>query len=242
MAKKDKSDTKKTAKGAGQAAGAGSNQRARAGAGAGSAGSSSSGAESGRSYELKSGAVDRLAGAEKDNVPAYSEEELNRYKKHRGKKIPTWLKVVLIKAWFAGAVCFFILWGLGVYLQNQIDMLFVLGMVMGLVTDLLVNPLLRFIEEQPGDNDCWMMHPKKGMGSFFLNIVHGYLVLALVFTAYNLVNLAIARASGQSDRVAIGVEPFLFGIFCMVFDVLLVGLRNMARSIVRDAKESARRG
>ena len=118
----------------------------------------------GKNYNLKSDAVEKLTGSD---APEYSEEELNRYRRKRRFRLSDTAKVVFIKAWFAGAVCFFFLWGLGTYINSTIDVLFVLGVALGMVTDLLTNNVLRFIEKSPNQNDKWMMFPRKKNGIFF---------------------------------------------------------------------------
>ena len=130
-----------------------------------------------KNYNLKSEAVETLAGADTEEAPVYSQEELNRYRTPKGFHIPEWAKIVLIKAWFAGAVCFFILWGLGLYIGHMLDMLFVLGAVLGMVNDVLVGSILRFMEKTPGENDGWLFFRKKGLGSFFGNIVYAFLII-----------------------------------------------------------------
>ena len=92
-----------------------------------------------RNYELKSEAVDKLLEAEAGDVPEFSQEELKKYRSKGGIQIPQPLKVILLKAWFAGAVCYFILWGLGMYIYSLIDMLFIMGIVLGMVTDFLLT-------------------------------------------------------------------------------------------------------
>ena len=54
-------------------------------------------------YDLYTGAVDDLVNATRENTPRYSEEELNKYRGRVRKKLPQWLKVSLIKAWFYGS-------------------------------------------------------------------------------------------------------------------------------------------
>ena len=91
-------------------------------------------------YQLHTDAVEDLVSATKENTPRYSEEELNKYRSGKTKrKFPQWLKVLGIKTWFYGAVCFFVFWGLGMYLADQWDLYFVAGIVLGMVTDLLIN-------------------------------------------------------------------------------------------------------
>ena len=193
-----------------------------------------------KNYNLQSDAVEALAGADESNTPEYSQEELKKYRSRSGIKVPKLLKILAIKAWFFGAVCYFVLWGLGMYIPNLIDMMFVLGVVLGMVTDLLTNNVIRFIEAVPGENDEWLLFPQKGMVGFGLHLLYGLVLMLGVFTLYDMVNVAINAITGQTDVVPLGVEPILFGIFCLGFDLLLIGIKRLLRRILADAKASAR--
>ncbi len=189
-----------------------------------------------KNYELKSDAVEKLLKAEQGDVPEFSEEELKKYRSKGGIKIADPVKVLLLKAWFAGAVCYFILWGLGMYIYSLVDMLFILGIVLGMVTDLLTNNVIRFIEKSPGENDKWLMLPQKGMVSFFGNMVYALVVIFCVYVLYGSINKIAVAIIGNADTVPLGVEPVLFGIFCMGFDVLFVGCKNLLKRIISDAR------
>lgn len=191
-------------------------------------------------YNLKSDAVDALANADSEPAPEYTQEELDRYRSRKGKGIPEIVKILFIKAWFAGAVCFFFLWGLGTYIGNMIDMLFILGVALGLVTDLLVNNVLRFIEQTDGANDRYMMFPKKSTLNLFLNVLYSFLIVGSVYSTYNLINSILITISGNPDTVPLGVEPILFGIFCLGFDMLFVTVKNVMKDILNQAKEKVR--
>lgn len=191
-----------------------------------------------KNYELKSDAVDKLLKAEKGDVPEFSEEELRKYKTGGKFKIPNVVKVLFLKAWFAGAVCYFILWGLGFYINNLIDMLFVLGVVLGMATDLLTNNVLRFIESTPGENDKWLMFPKKGMVSFFLNMVYAIVLIICVYFLYGVINRTLIAVMGNPEQVPLGVEPVMFGIFTMGFDVLFIKCKDLMNQIIKDARRS----
>lgn len=188
-------------------------------------------------YKLHTKAVDDLADQDPNHVPEYSEEELKRYRKKGGIHLPEWLKACLIKAWFAGAVCFFIFWGLGIYVPNMLDMMVVLGIVLGIVTDLMVNNIFRFYEETPGANDKWMMFPKKRYSNFFFNMVYGFVLLFCVYTWYQFLNGMILAIAGPMDTVPIGVEPVLFGTFYTAFDMLFIGMKHLFLRVVADAKK-----
>ena len=191
----------------------------------------------GRYYDLKSSALDDLVNARRGKSRQYSMEELSKYRRGKHFHFPDWLKVVFVKAWFAGAVCFFFLWGLGLYIHSTIDMLFVLGIALGFSTDLLANNVIRFIEKTPGANDRWMMFPKKNYISLVLNVLYSFAVLFCVYTTYTQVNEAIVRLNEQPDTVPLGVEPLLFGILCMLFDLLFVWIKQTFLRVVRDARD-----
>ena len=186
-------------------------------------------------YDLKTKAVDDLVTADESNSPEVSKEELRRYRSGPKLQVADWVKLLLIKAWFAGAVCFFFIWGLGGYLADQLDLLFVTGFALGTVTDLLTNPMLRFFERTPGEHSAWMMFPKKGFVTLPLNILYGYVVLGLVYTLYTAINAVIARITGDFEHVALGVEPILFGVFCLGVDLLLLQAKHLLVRIFRDA-------
>lgn len=189
-------------------------------------------------YHLKRDAIEDLVTADRSNSPQVSEAELRKYRSGSKKQIPETLKVLFIKFWFAGAVCFFFLWGLGTYVRALLDLLVITGLALGFVTDLLTNNVLRFIAKRPGGNDKWMMWSKKGFVSLPLNIVHSCTILFLVYTVYNALNMMLIRMSGAAeDAVPLGVEPLLFGLLYMACDLLLIGAKHMAGNILRDARK-----
>ncbi len=190
-------------------------------------------------YKLHTRAVDDLIHADESNSPPVSEEELRKYRSGSRLKLSDTLKAVLIKLWFAGAVCFFILWGLGTYVTAQLDMMLILGIALGVVKDLLENNVFRFFAKEEGDNDRWMMFPQKKYATFFLNILYSYVILLCVFLTYNLINIVILKITGDSSgTVPLGVEPILFGTFCMAFDLLFIGMKRLLRRIVSDARKN----
>ena len=191
-------------------------------------------------YALKTQAVEDLVTANEANSPEVSREELRKYTSRSRLQLADWMKLLIIKWWFAAAVCFFCLWGLGTYIQNLLDLLAITGVAMGFVTDLLTNPVLRFAAQTKGANDRWMMYPKKGFISLPLNVLHACTVLFLVYTAYNALNrLLISLGGFKADAVPFGVEPILFGLIYLGFDMLLITLKHMGQNMVKDARKRA---
>lgn len=187
-------------------------------------------------YALHTGAVDDLVNTTAENAPHYSKEELEKYRSGKTKfRIPEAVKVLLIKFWFYGAVCFFVFMGLGTYVVNQWDMLFIGAVVLGMVTDLLINHFLRFTEKMAGGSRRWMMVTRRGAVGFFMNLVYGFVLMAGVVLIYNLVNMALISVFGSKQML--GVEPLLFGVFATLADMLLIFMKRTLINIVEDAKK-----
>lgn len=184
-------------------------------------------------YKLHSGAVNDLVTANEENSPVVSEAELRKYRSGSKIKLSETVKALLVKFWFNGSVCFFFFLGLGNYLRDLLDQLFVLGLAMGIITDILVNNVLRFIARPEGANDRWMMIPKKQLSSLFLNIAYAYVVLFFVYMFYNLVNTVLQSTGGS----VLSVEPLLFGLFYLGFDLLFISMKKLMIRIINDAKK-----
>ena len=190
-------------------------------------------------YRLKTDAVDRLVDAK--NAPEVSEKEIRKYTSKRKFHLPMWLKIVLVKFWFAGAVCYFFLWGLGFYLHG-IDLMVVLAIGLGVVTDLMVNKLLRSFETEPGENNKWMMVTVRKFWSIFVNVLYAGIVLYCVFQSYYTANVLMGvdpNVGSAEAESMLGVEPILFGIMYLGFDMLFIIIKRTLINIFRDAGEKA---
>lgn len=178
-------------------------------------------------YDLKTKAVDDLVNADESNSPQVTDEELERYGGRKKRGLPNWLKVCFIKFWFPASVCYFFFWGLSGFVADMLDLMFVTAVVLGMVTDLLTNNVLRFFAQTEGENDRWMMFPKKRFITFFLNIFYSFLLMFLVFSIYTGVNkILIAITGAPEDSVLLGVGPILFGVFYLICDLLLTAGKN----------------
>lgn len=186
-------------------------------------------------YQLKTDAVERLV--DTADAPEVSDEELKKYTSKGKFHIPAWLKIVFIKFWFSGAICYFFLWGLGLYIQG-LDLMFVLAVGLGVANDLMVNKLLRNFEPNEGDYDKWMMVTVRKFWSIFVNVIYSGFVLFCVFQTYYSINMMLgvnANATAEQAESMLGVEPILFGLFYMGFDLLLIKIKNTFIKILRDA-------
>ena len=86
-----------------------------------------------------------------------------------------------------------------------------------------------------------MMFPKKKFMTFFWNILYAYVVLALVVLVYTGINMVIIHITGTPADGAppLGVEPVLFGVFCLGADMLLIEIKRLILRLFGGLKKKA---
>ena len=144
-------------------------------------------------------------------------KETITYKK---KKLPLWLKAVLIKAWFAGAVFFFMGMGLFINSADQLDITLAIGLVLGIITDVMVNRIFVRMEHGKEEYHPYMMFPQKSVLNFFLNVVYGIILSFLIAYTYNLLNIILIGIKGLPETaIVMGAEPVTFGLIFLAYDI-----------------------
>lgn len=186
-------------------------------------------------YQLKTDAVEKLVNAK--DAPEVSDEEIRKYTSKGKFHIPTWLKIAFAKFWFSGAVCYFFFWGLGTRVRDFLDLFAITAMAMGVITDLLLNNILRSLETEEKGSNKWMFVTLRKHWSIFLNILYAGVIMFCVYQSYFGINTALVGAPGTTDKIAVGVEPILFGILYMGFDMFFIMLKNVFVKIFRDAEK-----
>ncbi len=170
------------------------------------------------------------------------QKQFDPYKVDKLSRIPTWLKAVFIKWWFAGAVCYFVMMGIG--LGDSLDAMVLGGAFMGIIVDVLVNPLFRYMESDRKEYNDYMMFPFpfKQFWTFFTNILYYILVLACVQGCYVGLNELINLIKGTSHQLQVGVEPLLFAVFAVAVDMAFIGIKDGIVHLVKKLKSKKREG
>lgn len=187
-------------------------------------------------YKLKTEAVEDLVTADETNAPEVSKAELERYGGRQKGGIPGWLKVSFIKWWFPGAVFYFIAMSLG--LKNRLDLTVILGVILGMVSDLLTDNMVRFIAPADGEYDRFLMFPRKRYVTFILNILYALALCAVVFYGvYSLAGMVVDLSADPRSLISdLIMGPVGFGLFYMLSDVALVAGKNFIKKAVRGPK------
>ena len=156
------------------------------------------------------------------------EKEFNPYRTDFLSRIPTWIKAIVIKFWFSGAVCYFVMMGI-MPRTGYLDQAVLTGLAMGVVVDVLVNPLFRFLETDRREYNAYMMFPFpfKAYWTFFANICYYILVAYLIAVSYTYLVMA---------KVIAGVEPLLFGLIAVAIDMVFIGIKDGIVALVRHLK------
>lgn len=191
-------------------------------------------------YKLNTDAVDRLVNAQKETAKPIPEEEKQFTKPRFLDKVPCFVKALFIKFWFNGACCFFFYWGLGMFVRDVFALILILGIASGIVTDLITNNLFRFMQTSEREYDKWMLLPMKKYRTFFVNIVYALMLVVFVVYTYNGINrLIVSSENLPSDTVVLGVEPILYGLIYLLYDLVFIGIKNLAVKLVKKKKYAA---
>lgn len=196
-------------------------------------------------YDLKVDKVDELVAVLKgEDVSEYGEvsmkisdctgvetgndKKFNPYRTDFLSRVPVFLKAFLVKWWFGGAVCFFVNMGLGT-LISPADLILLDGIALGIVADVLVNPLFRFMETDRREYDGYMMFPFpfKAYWTFFTNVLY-YVPLAF---GVSLIYLFI-----NEFMFSLSVEPLSWSLIVLAVDMAFIGVKDLIVYLVRKHK------
>lgn len=217
-------------------------------------------------YDLKTEEMDELVAALKGTSSQDDEEDVSAFAKEpkpvsldiqectgeevKGKKkqfdpysvdkfsrIPTPVKALFVKWWFAGLVCYFIVMGLGSFgtNMNTLDLLVLSGVVLGLVVDCFVNPILRMVQSDRKEMHAYIMFPFpfKAYWTFFTNMIYYVGVMVVVNYCYAGLNLLVQMGNSAAY---VGLEPLLFGTFAVIADMIFIGIKDLIVYLVKRGK------
>ncbi|MFA6812001.1 MAG: hypothetical protein WCR45_02755 [Bacteroidaceae bacterium] len=148
----------------------------------------------------------------------------NIYKLSRFQRIPFWVKAVLIKYWSFGMIYYFIIAGLGIYLiKYDVSLSFlIMGIVMGLVNDIVVNNILEVIDDENHHAHWYWIFKSKKVYSLLINIVYGVIwgVISGIFSAF-------LASVIPNNTIGLFQEPFTFALVGSLVEAFFVGIKDL---------------
>lgn len=172
--------------------------------------------------------IEEITG-EKIDSKNVKKRNFDPYRRDKLAAIPVWLKAIFIKWWFAGAVCYFVNMGLGLYIPSAFDLMILDGLLFGIINDVVVNPLFRMLESDRKEFNAYMMFPfpVKHFWTFFANMLYYIVVFMGVNLCYLGINKYITFAA---------VEPLLFGVFAVAVDMAFIGIKDLVVFLIKKAR------
>ena len=163
-------------------------------------------------------------------------EELNPYENDKLAKIPSWIKILLLKIWAAAAA--FFLFGNASYsflfgnldTGNGFDIVtfyVFIGLGLGLFSDLIVKTIVRFMYNSRNNTYKYNFVNKRGSLGFFLCLGYSYLVLIPTMVIYQVL-YKYGLLFDPFNTGEIGYEPVQLGILFTMFDVIFICFKNLA--------------
>jgi hypothetical protein len=145
-----------------------------------------------------------------------------------------WVKACVVKWWFAGAVFYFVGWGLFIQTRDQLELTLALGLAHGLATDILANRALKFFETDKESYRGFIFCYARSILSMPVNLLSGVVLATATSYFYHYVNLAAVTVTGSPPgTVFLGAEPILYGLFFMGFDMLCIFVKNKTKGLVK---------
>ena len=198
-------------------------------------------------YDLKVDKVDELVAALKgEDTSEYGEismniseivgdgknssKQFNPYRTDFLSRIPTAIKALFVKWWFAGVVCFFVNMGLGIYITATADLILFDGIFLGIFVDVFVNPLFRFMETDRREYNNYTMFPfpLKAYWTFFTNVLYYIGVAILVNFVYNFINEFMFR---------LAIEPLSWALIVVAVDMAFIGIKDLIVHLVKKRRK-----
>ncbi|MDR1736839.1 MAG: hypothetical protein LBR85_08255 [Oscillospiraceae bacterium] len=164
-------------------------------------------------------------------------------------RMPVWLKACLVKWWFGGAIFYFIGFtilnsgsipegsGRAVDYSNLVvlDQIVALGLVLGIINDLIINRILVFFESDKVNYRAFMFSYSKRFISVPINLVYGVALSFIIANTYELINVTAVRIGNlEESTVFIGAEPILYGLFFMGWDMLFIFLKRILTKFIKN--------
>lgn len=150
------------------------------------------------------------------------------------------VKAGLLRWWIAGMCYFFIGFGTQAGLfQDPVDLIFFLGVGIGLVTIVVYNPIAygMFDIVRKGRITNQSYYERKGWQNALYRLAEIFksmFLVAVVYLTYQGVNLLLNQIGGlPADTILIPGEPFGFATLYLIYYYVLSGLADT----VREAKQ-----
>lgn len=166
------------------------------------------------------------------------QQELNPYANDKLAKIPSWIKILLLKIWAASAA-FYLFGSASASIHNNIEdvMLIFMGLGYTLFSDLVVKTIIRFMRNSRDDTFRFNAINKKGIIGLLIQLVYCYGIMIPSAILYGI----LAKHGIYINLFGLpttGFEPITFGIVVTIVDIIAIVIKNLAIYIYKKIKHN----
>jgi hypothetical protein len=161
--------------------------------------------------------------------------DFNPYEVDKLARVPSWIKILLLKYWAAAAACFLLFGaselGLNVY-SDSVDGTVKLIMLLGLFFTILMNypirVIIRLMYNRRNNTYRYNMINMKGLKTFPLALVYNFIIAVIAF----IIIVDVLSPNGLvfdpfGTTGGIGIEPFTVGFIYLFVDGIFVLIKNL---------------
>ncbi len=169
-----------------------------------------------------------------------AEKEIKPYEQDKLAKVPSWLKILLLKYWAAGAAYYFFAVG-GAFLWNNNDqydigrLMVIMILGIALFNNLIVRPIVRYMRNSRDNTYYYNVVNNKGALSFFLNL--GYAIIIML--PLERITDFLGNHNLLFDVFGVGndaLDPFMFALIYVILDFIALFIKNSSIAIYRKIK------
>lgn len=174
--------------------------------------------------------------------------EINPYEVDKLAKVPSWIKILLLRYWAAAAACFLLFGlselGMNIYkddevsaFETNIKLIIILGLFLAVFTNYVVRVFVRLMYNRRDNTYRLNLINFKGILSFVAALAYNFVLAILIFmiivgflSKYGLVLDPFGTTGG------IGIEPFTVGFVYLILDGICVIIKDIIVMIIQRVK------
>lgn len=168
-----------------------------------------------------------------------TEVKMDPYAIDKLHKVPFWLKVIVLKWWFFGAIYFFMLMGIFVESVNDGSFQWLAigaGLVAGAFYDLVINKIIMLWETDKHEGQYYSMIISKKYYAMLVNIVYFVFLFIIIYIVQNL--LGYLTNDIMKLGFSIGGDPITFGLLAVVIDGIFLLIKFGIRQLINKIKNN----
>ena len=161
--------------------------------------------------------------------------DFNPYEVDKLARVPSWIKILLLKYWAAAAACFLLMgaWELGLNVFNDspdvtIRLVILLGLFLTVLMNYPIRVIIRLMYNRRNNTYKYNMINMKGLKTLPLALVYNMAIAILIFilnvnflSKFHLVFDPFGTTDGT------GIEPFTIALVYMLIDGICIIVKNI---------------